>query len=162
MPATPNGVPQSHDAVWARYQAGSNTDAPGDVGAAVQWWLTGVYVPTNDEQYQRSSYGKATSSQLDAFNGYYYDDYLFSLAHKGCAKYAEANHQHHPNGITEKRHTDFLLECGTPAAFSWIISHWAVFARCTIPGLSAQKKCSGCSSRLHRDSGWQQRAFLPT
>lgn len=88
MPATPNGVPQSHEAVWARYQAGSNTDAPGDVGAAVQWWLTGVYAPTNDEQYQRSSYGIVTSSQLDAFNGYYYDDYLFSLADAFASQYS--------------------------------------------------------------------------
>ena len=90
MPATPNGVPQSHEAVWARYQAGSNTDAPGDVGAAVQWWLTGVYIPENDTEYQRSSYGNegyAASSQLTAFEGYYYKDYIFPLADAYASQY---------------------------------------------------------------------------
>lgn len=79
LPATPNGVPQSHEAVWARYQAGSNTDAPGDVGAAVQWWLTGVYTPTDDAQYVRSSYPKTATSQFDVFDGYYYEDFIFPL-----------------------------------------------------------------------------------
>ena len=61
---------------------------PGDVAAAVQWWLTGVYVPTNDEQYQRSSYGKASTSQFDVFEGYYYDDYLFTLADAYASQYS--------------------------------------------------------------------------
>ncbi len=91
LPVTPAGVPQSNEAIWARYLAGSNTDAAGDVAAAVQWWLTGVYIPENDTEYQRSSYGNegyAASSQFDAFEGYYYDDYLFPLADAFASKYS--------------------------------------------------------------------------
>lgn len=90
LPATPAGVPQSNEAIWARYLAGSNTDAPGDVGAAVQWWLTGVYIPENDTEHQRSLYGNdgyAASSQFDAFEGYYYKDYLFPLADAFASQY---------------------------------------------------------------------------
>ena len=38
----PTGTPNTIDAIWARYKEGSNTDTTGDIGAAVQWWLTGV------------------------------------------------------------------------------------------------------------------------
>ncbi len=87
LPATPAGVPQSNEAIWARYLAGSNTDAAGDVAAAVQWWLTGVYIPTNNTEYLRSSYGVGASSQLTAFEGYYYKDYIFPLAHAYASQY---------------------------------------------------------------------------
>ncbi|MDO5463473.1 MAG: hypothetical protein Q4F40_00925 [Akkermansia sp.] len=88
LPVTPAGVPQSNEAIWARYLAGSNKDAAGDVAAAVQWWLTGVYIPTNNTEYLRSSYGVGASSQLTAFEGYYYKDYIFPLAHAYASRYS--------------------------------------------------------------------------
>lgn len=69
----PTGTPNTIDAIWARYKEGSNTDTTGDIGAAVQWWLTGVYMPTTDKEQERSIFGKSTSSTLDSFGGYYYD-----------------------------------------------------------------------------------------
>ncbi len=69
----PKGTPNTIDAIWARYKEGSNTDTTGDIGAAVQWWLTGVYMPTSDQEQERSIFGRSTSSTLDSFGGYYYD-----------------------------------------------------------------------------------------
>lgn len=69
----PTGTPNTLDAIWARYKEGSNTDTGGDTGGAVQWWLTGVYMPTTDEEQERAIFGKSTSSTLDSFEGYYYD-----------------------------------------------------------------------------------------
>lgn len=69
----PTGTPNTLDAIWARYKKGSNTDTGGDTGGAVQWWLTGVYMPLTTEEQERSIFGKSTSSTLDSFEGYYYD-----------------------------------------------------------------------------------------
>lgn len=70
----PTGTPNTLDAIWARYKEGSNTDTGGDTGGAVQWWLTGVYIPTTTEEQARSIFGMGTST-LDSFKGYYYDEY---------------------------------------------------------------------------------------
>lgn len=75
----PTGTPNTLDAIWARYKEGSNTDTGGDTGGAVQWWLTGVYIPTTDEEQERAIFGKSTSSTLDSFEGYYYDRYNLTM-----------------------------------------------------------------------------------
>lgn len=76
----PTGTPNTIDAIWARYKEGSNTDTTGDIGAAVQWWLTGVYMPTTDEEGTRSIFGNyGSSSSLTSFEGYYYGKYNLTI-----------------------------------------------------------------------------------
>lgn len=75
----PTGTPNTIDAIWARYKEGSNTDTGGDTGGAVQWWLTGVYMPLTTEEEDRSMFGNYGSSSLTSFEGYYYDRYNLTI-----------------------------------------------------------------------------------
>lgn len=75
----PTGTPNTLDAIWARYKEGSNTDTGGDTGGAVQWWLTGVYMPLSDEEEDRSIFWNTGSSTLTSFEGYYYDQYNLTM-----------------------------------------------------------------------------------
>lgn len=57
----PANIPNSIDAIWSKYKASAMVDEGGDTHVAIQWWLTGVYLPTsndtNDEQYKRTLFG---------------------------------------------------------------------------------------------------------
>ena len=72
---TPAGVPNDIDSIWATYKNAAEDDTGGDTHAAVQWWLTGVYVPTSDEEADRSMFAQNSISVLPAFEGYYYEEY---------------------------------------------------------------------------------------
>lgn len=72
---TPAGVPNDIDSIWATYKNAATADTGGDTHAAVQWWLTGVYVPTDDEEADRSMFAQDSTSVLPAFEGYYYGEY---------------------------------------------------------------------------------------
>ncbi len=69
--STPNTI----DDIWGVFKSSATADVGGDTGGAVQWWITGVYLPTNDEEADRSMFGLYESSTLPAFEGYYYDQY---------------------------------------------------------------------------------------
>ena len=69
--STPNTI----DDIWGVFKSSATADVGGDTGGAVQWWITGVYLPTNDEEADRSMFGLYESSTLSAFEGYYYDQY---------------------------------------------------------------------------------------
>lgn len=71
----PAGVPNDINNIWATYKNAATEDIGGDTHAAVQWWLTGVYIPTNDEEADRSIFAQEKTSVLPAFEGYYYADY---------------------------------------------------------------------------------------
>ena len=77
---TPAGVPNDIDSIWATYKNAVTADTGGDTHAAVQWWLTGVYVPTSDEEADRSMFTQDTTSVLPAFEGYYYEEYGEEMA----------------------------------------------------------------------------------
>ena len=71
----PSGTPADIDSIWSTYKSGANADTGGDTHAALQWWLTGVYVPLNSEEEDRSIFSKSDTSTLTAWEGYYYDLY---------------------------------------------------------------------------------------
>lgn len=77
---TPAGVPNDIDSIWATYKNAATADTGGDTHAAVQWWLTGVYVPTKAEEAARSMFKQDTTSVLPAFEGYYYEEYGEEMA----------------------------------------------------------------------------------
>lgn len=54
----PAGVPNDINNIWATYKNAATEDIGGDTHAAVQWWLTGVYIPTNDEEADRSIFAQ--------------------------------------------------------------------------------------------------------
>ncbi len=72
---TPAGVPNDIDSIWATYKDNVIDDIGGDPHAAVQWWLTGVYTPTSDDEEDRSIFKQYDTSVLPAFEGYYYGEY---------------------------------------------------------------------------------------
>lgn len=77
---TPAGVPNDIDSIWATYKNAATEDIGGDTHAAVLWWLTGVYIPTNDEEADRSIFAQEDTSVLPAFEGYYYGEYGDEMA----------------------------------------------------------------------------------
>ena len=71
----PSGTPTDVNSIWSTYKSSANADTGGDTHAAFQWWLTGVYVPLNEEEEERSMFGQGSTSTLSAWEGYYYDLY---------------------------------------------------------------------------------------
>lgn len=71
----PSGTPTDVDNIWSTYKSSANADTGGDTHAAFQWWLTGVYVPLNAEEADRSMFGQGNTSTLAAWEGYYYGLY---------------------------------------------------------------------------------------
>lgn len=72
---TPTEIPTDIDDIWCTFKNKVAADEGGDTHAAFQWWLTGVYVPTTDEEKLRSIFEKDTASTLPVFEGYYYSEY---------------------------------------------------------------------------------------
>ena len=66
--------------IWTTYLDYSKNNASGgDPLAAVNWWLSGVYVPTNEEEAQRSLFNvfpeESAQITLRVFDGFYFDQY---------------------------------------------------------------------------------------
>lgn len=74
-------APQTSSAIWNRYKEGCVISASGgDPLAAVNWWLSGVYLPTTTEETQRNYLTPHPDNviTLETFSGYYYDEYALS------------------------------------------------------------------------------------
>ena len=73
-------IPNTAESIWNAYKTASKEDVGGDVGAAVQWWLSGVDFPESEADEYRSvySYSADNKSRLNKFDGYYYDQYNLS------------------------------------------------------------------------------------
>lgn len=65
------GIPNTKDDIWEIFTSKVTKDTGGDTHAAIQWWLSGVYVPTTKEEQERSLFAQDTESVLPAFDGYY-------------------------------------------------------------------------------------------
>lgn len=73
--ATPVG-----EAIWDTFKEMVVMDAGGSSLSAFQWWLTGIYNPTNKTEQARGYWGLNTGSAIALENdsiphGYYYDEY---------------------------------------------------------------------------------------
>lgn len=66
-------IPNTPQDIWDTFKTSALQDAGGDTQAAIQWWLTGVYVPLTEAEADRSCFSMETESVLPAFGGYYYD-----------------------------------------------------------------------------------------
>lgn len=71
----PEGVPDTIDDIWLTYKENVTEDVGGDVTAALQWWISGVYIPTSKEEQKRTIFQESTSSAIQVSDGYYYDQY---------------------------------------------------------------------------------------
>lgn len=75
----PEDIPNTQEAIWSTFKDSVNADQGGDMHAAIQWWVSGVYVPLNAEERRRSLFGVNTYSTLDSFEGYYWGRYDVGL-----------------------------------------------------------------------------------
>ena len=73
-------IPNTAESIWEAYKDASKEDVGGDVGAAVQWWLSGVDSPESKADESRSVYlySADNKSLLKKFDGYYYNQYNLS------------------------------------------------------------------------------------
>ena len=49
-----SSVPRSIDDIWTTYKNAAAVDEGGDPVAAIQWWISGVYLPTKKEEIKRN------------------------------------------------------------------------------------------------------------
>lgn len=74
-----SSAPKDMDDIWATYLDYSKNHASGgDPLAAINWWISGVYGPTNDEEERRSLFNRVENPAmitLNTFGGFYYDQY---------------------------------------------------------------------------------------
>ena len=71
-------APTAAEAIWGKYKSACiRSDEGGITIAAVNWWLSGTYLSTGDEDADRSvfEYDEKKAITLNAFSGYYYDQY---------------------------------------------------------------------------------------
>ncbi len=78
LPGVPAGTPTHANAIWQEYVNAANNGASngGNVASSLNWWLSGIYDPLNEEEGARHAYGywlAATYSELKAAKGYYFD-----------------------------------------------------------------------------------------
>ena len=95
-----SSAPQGINAIWQTF-VNSNQDwtQGGDPAAAINWWISGVYAPTTDEQWTRYYAEKLKEDlplTLPVTNGYYYDQY----------------------GLTNQDLADFIFD-------AWIYGEWS-------------------------------------
>lgn len=69
--------PQEIDKIWDKYQEECDTEKGGDPRAAINWWISGVYLPANEEEANRSifEWPPDSSITLQPHKGYYFDEY---------------------------------------------------------------------------------------
>lgn len=110
----PSHIPNGIDAIWNQYKTSATIDVGGDTHAAIQWWLTGVYLPTtsdrNDEQYDRTLFGpnETCTSTLPSFEGYYYERCNLNMGdvyHFICPEYRPAGTDEYLSSVG-----DYLME----------------------------------------------------
>ena len=84
-------IPNTAESIWNAYKEASKEDVGGDVGAAVQWWLSGVDSPVRKDDESRSvySYSADNKSLLNQFDGYYYDQ--CNLSNYNEVRYIDSN-----------------------------------------------------------------------
>lgn len=75
--------PTDIDNIWSTYLNNSRYPTSGGAPlAAVNWWISGIYVPTNDEESERSIFNQqlpeSTQITLIPFSGFYYDRYALN------------------------------------------------------------------------------------
>ena len=81
-----SGAPKQHEDIWQTFvKQNQLPEEGGETLSVVNWWLTGVYMPTTDEEWKRhytereawddDSLPISLPSNLDKFAGYYYDRY---------------------------------------------------------------------------------------
>ena len=95
-----SSVPKSIDDIWTTYKNAAAVDEGGDPVAAIQWWISGVYLPTKKEEISRSIYAEAEYSTLTSTTGYYYDQYKLN---RWSTKYYidNNNNEQYDEGIDE-------------------------------------------------------------
>lgn len=74
-----SSAPTGINDIWATYKAHNvHPKSYGDSLAAINWWISGVYAPTNEKEQQRSLFNPVPDSSLvtlETFSGFYYDQY---------------------------------------------------------------------------------------
>jgi hypothetical protein len=78
-----SSAPTDIDDIWSTYLNNSRyPTSGGDPLAAVNWWISGIYVPTNEEESERSIFNQqspdSTQITLIPFSGFYYDRYALN------------------------------------------------------------------------------------
>ena len=73
-------APTKLNDIWTTYLDYSKNNASGgDPLAAINWWISGVYVPVNEEESQRSIFNPLPADSekitLSVFDGFYYEQY---------------------------------------------------------------------------------------
>ena len=74
----PSEAPTAAEVIWGKYKSACiRPDVGGLTIGAINWWLSGTYLPTGDEDAERSvfEYDEEKTITLDSFSGYYYDQY---------------------------------------------------------------------------------------
>lgn len=104
-------IPNTAESIWTAYKEASNEDVGGDVGAAVQWWLSGIDSPVSEDDESRSvfSYSADNKSRLKKFDGYYYDQY--NLSNYNEKYYIDSNgNNHYDEGVDRLRSYPVALD----------------------------------------------------
>ncbi len=95
-----SSAPQGIDAIWQTYvDSNQEWNQGGDPAAAINWWISGVYAPSTDAQWERYYAEKLKEElplTLPVTNGYYYDQY----------------------GLTSQDLADFIFD-------AWIYGEWS-------------------------------------
>lgn len=74
----PSGVPTAAEAIWGKYKSACiRPDEGGLTIGAINWWLSGTYLPSSPTDLERSAteYDEDAVITLKPFSGYYYDQY---------------------------------------------------------------------------------------
>lgn len=76
LTAVPGGTLTELSDIWGEYKKAAQNGATkgGDAGYAMAWWVSGVYLPTSQEEADRWCWPitPSNSSELKAHDGYYY------------------------------------------------------------------------------------------
>lgn len=73
-----SNAPKDADTIWETYRAACLIPSTGgDPIGAMNWWVSGVYMPMTAEEVQRSIYYThiENTETLQTFGGYYHDEY---------------------------------------------------------------------------------------
>lgn len=80
----PSGVPNTAETIWGKYKSACiRPDEGGLTIGAINWWLSGTYLPSSPTDLERSAteYDEDAVITLKPFSGYYYDQYSLTRNH---------------------------------------------------------------------------------